>query len=874
MMRLPRRYRPLIMVLALWIAIEPLAVSILRAEEGKPDLNPVVSTKTTEGTVPMEEVMTPVEYLEYLLELRGMTKDEAATPEAAKIECEAKAWADWLQMISNTYMMMGSHEADVHGFYAGIYHSYHKIHGTGEAAHVAAEFDLLPKFGKAIARAANKTAMLFAYMGTGNIPTKGKNMLNAFARMSTKTAHTLSKTRTFQFLEFMAVPTTHLAKGSKTLSETQQYIRWVKKITGHAGANSHKMTISNFKGVARSIGIGLVVLALVMDTVHLATSSDVHGGRISSWDTVSTGIYVLLSSAALICMFVPGGQIVALCTLAWFAIVQIMNAVGSHNKKWKEAYKNSYWFLYEKDPAFKSFYDNRSSLKPDEKCASLVLAEKNFGDVLKQQTPQNEDEKAIHDNGKGVFEALEKQGVLMTYYSQTDFGLPDFDINRLQELWRKKADFMSWKPNEQEAKAEKERGFFGDVLHAVNPMTYVTAAGNAINSSGLEKEVKNSDIKLVYFNPDFVLIKKYKGYLMGKNLKGGLYDVLNVRIEQSPFNYIPLVGIDSAFWTDELLDEAFQADSFVVGTKEMNCFTKQVEIANEEVDKSMKSSSKQLKGLQKDFIPNIRKSRELLEKLMVAYRDAPDNEIDLVFNDLNKAFGWQWNNKWGLKTPKTIVANYRADIEQKIQFLPLGIGQMAAETVALGIFAKQIRDTSALLDSLLKEKKDLLANFESEFKNDAIKKYLKEGTFLDIKGSSGMLGMDWFSGLYPAYEELRKSTQLFENVVKSYREKAEKAGATHDEGWLFWKTQIKDPDTVLSELNAELDGFQKITEIYESMNDSDAQIAVSSTDPNVYPENGFNLVTDPTTALNPNVANQPAPESTYINPLLPAMTSQ
>ena len=52
--------------------------------------------------------------------------------------------------------------------------------------------------------------------------------------------------------------------------------------------------------------------------------------------------------------------------------------IGYYNRRWKDAYKNSYYYLYESDPEFKSFYNNRKSLISEEKAVSLQLVEKDF----------------------------------------------------------------------------------------------------------------------------------------------------------------------------------------------------------------------------------------------------------------------------------------------------------------------------------------------------------------------------------------------------------------------------------------------------------------------------------------------------------------
>ena len=131
---------------------------------------------------------------------------------------------------------------------------------------------------------------------------------------------------------------------------------------------------------------------------------------------------------------------------------------------------------------------------------------------------------------------------------------------------------MSWKPNEEEATREQNRGFWGKVGAAINPMTYISWAGDKINSIKYNKLSKEGMEKAV-FNPDFVLIKKYQAYVTANKLikaenepdnNNDFYRAIGLRIEQAPFNYIPLVAIDMAAWNDDLLVDAFNCDAYIV----------------------------------------------------------------------------------------------------------------------------------------------------------------------------------------------------------------------------------------------------------------------------------------------------------------------
>ncbi len=857
MLRIPRRFRPWVLLFALWIALEPLTVTVLRAKELP---GPEVDTGKVDGISNIDEVLSPVEYLEYILDLRGRNKAEA----------EAKAWGDWLMQISGIYMMMDAGSQDVFSFYSAM-------------KAVTQTKNIMKDAVKYFFMGLDKAALLFAFMGRTIQTSRALNALNGFAQFTFKASAGLKKfldlpgsKKAITFIQYCSPPPYWDPKGlslwkisssdMKSAAGMKSYYRWVK---GKFGAGDDKFVMSNTKGIARSVGIGFAVLGLVLSAYKMFSDSDYRGGRFDSYAMVKNYVDVFFAAAGLVAMFcVPlVGQVLMILTVAWMVVTWVGNLVGEHNKKWKEAYKNSFWYLYQNDLEFKSFYDNRANLKREEKAASLLLAEQDYGEPLKGQTPKDEDEQKIYERGKSVFEALEKQGITMTYYNKCGFDLPDYDMARMMDLWHKKADYMSWKPNEQEATAAKKRGLFGRITHAINPKTWVSWVGDKIDSRGYKNELKNDDIKRVYFNPDYFLIKKYKNFLIGKNLKGGIYDVVGIRIEQSPFNYAPLIGIDTAAWTEDLLGEAFNGDAFIVGSKEMTYFTEQIKGCMDSLKQTVKEGDEAVSKVANEHMPYTAALREALIELAEGFQEEPDAVREGLGEKLREALGWSWNPANGEPTPRNIIKCYKGNLEQLLAFVPTSMGQKAADLVLVVATIKHNLDTSALIQALYEEKKKSLNNVAREFKCDAIRKYLKEGTFLDVKGSTFM---DWLGGVYPAWEELRKATALYKKEADKFAALARRATSNTRDGFLGIDYTVKPPQELLEEINREMDELRRMVLLWREIKDQVGIRMPMATDERmsgIFKEGGFQPLAplEPMNLDDPVAA--PPPGQELVNPL-------
>ncbi|MBU1108862.1 MAG: hypothetical protein KKB51_19450 [Candidatus Riflebacteria bacterium] len=869
-MKVKLRHRWFIVLFCLWLAFEPLALAVLHANDDVP--KPILNTEGIEGIVDVNEIEAPADYLEYVLALRGRNKEEA----------EAKAWGDWMMTLSGAYMMMDDGCSDVFSFYSTL--SDMSPHFTNTpyyfkavamaSSKAALAFTFVANAGPIVATvklagdtaqrtgltrgaawAATKVSTIAKWTGSqvansrlyqkgvGFIQRKA-NLMNGFQRMgnmASSVQKTFSANNVSTFLSHMAPPCGYKAGPGEGF---YSYWRWVARKTGlenqetyravakKAGINTNRgaAVINDAKGVGHTVGIGLCVLGIAIDTYGIITSEDRQGGRYGSYPLVKNYVGLALGSAALIAMFcIPVvGQVIGALALIWTALTTIGNILGDYNKRWKSAYKGSYWYLYENDPEFKSFYDNRGQLDPNEKAVALLVTESNYGDFIKNATAETEEEQAIQEKNLRVYKELEKQGVLVSYYSQKGFSLPDFGMERLQELWQMKADYMSWKPTEAETDKAAKRGFWGKVGHAINPMTYVSWAGDKIQSRDYKKTIEDYNILKVFFNPDYVLIKKYQNWITANNFRGGIFDVVGLRMEQSPFNYIPLVGIDSGTWNEDLLIQAFNADAFQVGIKELMYFKEQIKAAREQVKDSIKDNDKMVDFIRKEHLKYYKNTREALEKLVRCYDIDPNAKLSKKdWKVLNKGFGWKWNSKLN-DNPKNIIRIYQGDIEQALLYDPLSIAQKAADTVMMVATVKKNLDLAVMMTELGEEKRQVLKDFKTDFTNYDIAKFLKEGTFLDVKGKTFW---DWLADIYPAYEEMEKHTKLYMNEVEDFTEIADASNSDSRSAWVIFSKDGYHPKNLLKDLNAELDAYKKIVDDFEKIkSETGLYMALSDSD--------------------------------------------
>ena len=219
--------------------------------------------------------------------------------------------------------------------------------------------------------------------------------------------------------------------------------------------------------------------------------------------------------------------------------------------------------------------------------------------------------------------------------------------------------------------------------------------------------------------------------------------------------------------------------------------------------------------------------------------------------ECKKAFGWRWHDDNGEPTPKNIISIYKADLEELLTNVPLSISHKIADNIQLVMTIKHNLDTAKLMESLNSDKKKLLSEFDSEFKNDAINKYLKEGTFLNVKGSTFM---DWLGDVWPAHDELSKYQKLFEKDMGSFCQAADTSNSTVRERWWWFDKEVMHPKELVKEFNNELEAFNQVAREFDDIKDEvDLIIHVAPDNDQIYAdyEQDFEEVIE-MTPLDPN----------------------
>jgi hypothetical protein len=267
-------------------------------------------------------------------------------------------------------------------------------------------------------------------------------------------------------------------------------------------------------------------------------------------------------------------------------------------------------------------------------------------------------------------------------------------------------------------------------------------------------------------------------------------------------------------------------------------------MANEALENSIKDSDRFVEVTREEHLAHAKKIRQALDRLVDCYKIDADREHNDLMKDCKKAFGWRWNDDNGKPTPRNIIQRYRTDIEQSLMYDPLSIAQKAADVMLMVATIKKNLDTAKIMRETGEEKRQVLADFQNEFSNYDIAKYLKEGTFLDVEGSTFM---DWLSDIYPAYDEMELNTNLYMKQVDEFTGTADEANSSTRERRFWFDKENVHPKELLGDLNNELDAFKEIAEKFEEIKDDVGlnmpltQSENSEFYENVYRPNGYQM---------------------------------
>ncbi|MBF0410806.1 MAG: hypothetical protein HQM10_25900 [Candidatus Riflebacteria bacterium] len=768
-------------ILVLVLILEFFALPMLHADK----LPQTSVTRTPDKNVDFSNIFSPAEQLEHILKVQGNS------PEMI----EAKSYSDWLMLISSIYTEMGPEAKDVFTFYTAL------IAVRDFATAIPDAITSVPIFFNLMADCTNVAIMTFALISQTRIGVFLQNIVRGYNHATRNAAGFLEGLNSVKFLEYMYPP--EFWNNPRVQQKGMQaYWYWVTK-----KPVPMNQTLARYQGIARTVGIGFIFLSFVLDSIEASTSENTKAGRYFSYKNVKNGIYALVELGMIAFMFTPPpfGQIAGICCLCWSVFTVCSELAAPQFQRWTKAYKNSFWYLYEKDASFKSFHDSRKALKSEEKSAAQLLTQKRFANALSEQHPTNEEEQKLFEKGKKILESIEQQESLSAYYAQINYSLADFRPEFLRELWKRKASYLAWKPSKEELEAAEKRGIFDSAIQFMNPVKWLESLldsnSNRKNELFFTPEMLTL-IKPVFFNPDYALSKKYLSYIMGKGIKNNpLYELIKLRIEQEPFNYIYLLDIPTSSWDDDIAKQSIYADTFIVGSKELLYIYNLLKGANEQITNSLKDHDLKIQSISVRFIPAYTRIIESLELLLSSFNESKDKTISiqlesrLVNNGIIKSssLNVDRNAKY---TPEYILKHYSAGLKKTLIMLATTLGTFANDVISLDIAIKKNLDMAELLNKFLEDKKNGFLEFSNKVKNEKISAFLKNGDYLDIEGKTFA---NWVADVYPPYEETSKYLTLIETEVRNYHDAASVSNTSSRKGLIF-DYSIKDPDEVFDEL--------------------------------------------------------------------------
>lgn len=831
------------LVLAVLMVIEPAILPTLRAEENNSsgteyeayfEVTQMIDNFTYSNMPVTAEVTTkiptPKAVADYYFQINGKTEDEVAL----------KAWSEWTMDMSGAYALLDENSADSITFYqviknakkfAGMPKKWNKTaKNIAKKAMWAANF--LNKF-------LNADDTVDGMTNTGRA-TRATKIVSGLTKYKEK-VDAFQKTGLGNFLNFMGTPVGLVKDGANLSADdyaktTTAFVKWIK------GGDTTEGALTNVQGAARCAGIALAVVGLALDSYKAIANNDLNE---TSYGDVKRTIDVVFDVLTIACMFIPVyGQIASAIVFAVKTVIDIVekifDEVGDLYKGWKQAYRNSSWYLQSEDEDFQSFLENRDSLDENEKSDTLLYAEQvakdgnvDINSLVLYPVSIDDDKEAkgqIDNDGNittdpGIVKVIARQGYLTSYYALQEYELGYYDLDFLEELWDAKQNYMAYKPSEEEA-AERENehgisGFFKKLGRAVNPMTYVKYGADKIASRKYNSLIKDENLKRVYFNPDYILIKKYRDYVTNNNLAGDdssdpeFYKSIGLRIEMAPFNYLPLVGIEFGSHSDamdDLLCEAMNCDAFIAAEKELKVLASVIDCIAGDSKDQIKETNKTIDKI-KDEVKDFKKFRK--ELAGVAENYSSDDKTKFVRLDS------LWGDKLGLNAiiinakPSEICETYKTEIKDALFFLPLFLAYKASGVLAALAMQKGMLDKHAIMKNYYEEHKESYDDFDNEFSSrNKFGSYLKDGTYLNHKTKHGIL--DWFAHDYTVYKQTGISLENLKDAVDKYEKKIKK---------------FDDYQEVLDLINEELKEWKEVVDAFDAISgDTGIEVFAANSD--------------------------------------------
>ena len=751
-------------------------------------------------------VTTPLNSQKIMLKISGTLDPDGNYSQAG---VEARAWSEFFSTMSVIYDSLGTGAQDAVGYYGIL----GKITSSWAYQNTRGVADLCSIIQKPVSLTIHGP-MYFGYFlrETRNIKQLSflNNLIGSYdyqlINYGKRMESLIKKNCIASFIDSLggATPNGDSAKEFWKFTKSKD----TYKILNEAGDWVDEPLSASVKvadGIAGVAGISLAIIGMAMDASTLLNDETFGTSRTFNYGNLKTSLSLYLNYTQLVLTLMsmiiaaPVGPVIgAIATIAglvyWLG-TSIGDAIGESRRKWLSSYKRSYEFLLEVDPEFQTFVDEYKGghLSQEAKPTSMIFLEESLSDL-----------KTADENGQGLFASMEKQAMLSAYYELDSLSYPSMGLDELKKLWKDKADYLSYKPTEEEIAAESEKSLWenlGDGL--VNAWMIFSPLGQVVNSFEHSKEfidnyqvtsqLGKDDIQAVFFNPDYYLTKKFRNYYNDKmhfdHSIDPIWNMVSLRLEQAPFNYLPLIEISSGDLTSDVLVEAFAGDSIFVAAKEMEAMRKMLEISkvgaenilNDEKERIQRYFSHFSDGQEEALsivISKIKMLKDLLE-MQKEYNDyiaeADDKDrAEREFKEFNKQDIKDINRRVAgitsfykegflLEDHLRENAELKAVIKEALNDFPKRNAKLAVEVILGADAVKTHYDTLAIIEYFYKDRKDTLA--ELSFSNEKIRDYIEDGKVLGIQNNLA----DFFGDIYSAKEDLTYSLEKIEDEIEKFR---------------------------------------------------------------------------------------------------------
>ncbi|HOT30419.1 MAG TPA: hypothetical protein PLU72_19755 [Candidatus Ozemobacteraceae bacterium] len=722
------------MVLVFLLILEPAMIQAI-------DLSPLGIQTIREQNVrigvqtPESELLLPHEQLELIIKQFGRTQQEL----------EDQALAEAMFILLHTYDLFTQEAAETFSFLGAIQDfrsQWGNMRGTsdlpGASRAVGALGSLLDDFVVHI------TSFFVAESGKPHARTFIQNCWNALAA-SSKRFDQLWKTGKAPVNQVIQV-LDNFSGTPDSWDTTKGWVRWLKKVGQGQSAQTAAENIAN---TAMSIGVAFYLIGIFTSVTTLLTSEDTRGGaRLFSYENVKTTVDLYFSYVALVFMLVPSNPISMIAGFVMLAEALIvrptLDYIGDRRQAWVKAYKSSHLFLYNKDDVYRKFFEGKDSLKPEERSLAWVKADKLYPPILNSQPASaGEVKKRLID----VYTAARHQGILMAYYQsprRDTSQFPSYSLIQLKQMWKQKADYMSWKPDKENLKQNIETDpNYKKMVDAVNK----PSRSNPVTSNKRFLATAKQAKELCFFNPDFALIWRLRQYGGAKVnaivSQDPFFGLVYLRMQQAPFHYLPL--LENQDWTSSVLRAGLSADMFLSGVKTLASLYSMLKMLSPANEEMAQKSVKEFDHVWRAIFEGRKLSR--LVGRLIAYADDPSKLPKDLESELREADVLDDATLTALRSCKS-SSEFAGKIGPRLRYLswrwPGLLGYAAVAAVTLGYTYKKAIDRHAILKAYLDVRAEAL-NTPQTIPLQSLRRFLIEGKCLESENQF----QDWLAGIHP-----------------------------------------------------------------------------------------------------------------------------